>query len=59
MGYYSATAGGRNLTLDPGTLGDLALQLPAASSQLIKKVLAQLKNEGKVRLSLNSEVDLL
>ncbi|MCW5980863.1 MAG: Fic family protein [Bryobacteraceae bacterium] len=33
------------------TLGDLALQFPAASRQLIKKVLAKLKHEGKVRLS--------
>jgi len=33
------------------TLGDLALQFPAASPQLIKKILAQLKSEGKVRLS--------
>jgi Fic family protein len=33
------------------TLGDLALQFPAASPQLIKKVLAQLKSEGRVRLS--------
>jgi len=32
------------------TLGDLAAQLPAASPQLIKKVLAELKNQGKVRL---------
>ncbi|MBS1832550.1 MAG: Fic family protein [Acidobacteria bacterium] len=32
------------------TLGDLMLQFPAASPQLIKKVLGQLKNEGKVRL---------
>lgn len=33
------------------TLGDLALQFPASSPQLIKKVLAQLKSEGKIRLS--------
>ena len=33
------------------TLGDLALQFPTASPQLIKKVLAQLKSEGKVRLT--------
>ncbi len=32
------------------TLGDLAAQVPAASPQLIKKVLAKLKSEGKVRL---------
>ena len=33
------------------TLGDLAAQLPAASPQLIKKVLAELKNEGRVSLT--------
>lgn len=33
------------------TLGDLTLQLPTASPQLVKKVLAQLKSEGRVRLS--------
>jgi len=33
------------------TLGDLSAQLPAASSQLIKKVLYELKKEGKVRLT--------
>lgn len=33
------------------TLADLSLQSPAASPQLIKKVLAELKREGKVRLS--------
>jgi len=33
------------------TLGDLAAQLPAASPQLIKKVLAELKKEGKIRLA--------
>jgi len=32
------------------TLGDLSAQLPTASSQLIKKVLAELKKEGRVRL---------
>jgi Fic family protein len=32
------------------TLGDLAAQLPAASTQLIKKVLAELKSQGKIRL---------
>lgn len=32
------------------TLGDLAAQLPAASPQLIKKVLAELKKRGKVHL---------
>lgn len=33
------------------TLSDLAAQLPAASPQLIKKVLAELKKEGKIRLT--------
>lgn len=33
------------------TLADLALQLPAASPQLIKKVLAGLKREGRIRLN--------
>ncbi len=33
------------------TLADLAAELPAASPQLIKKVLAQLKRAGKVRLT--------
>lgn len=32
------------------TLGDLAAQLPVASPQLIKKVLAELKKHGKIRL---------
>lgn len=32
------------------TLGDLAAQLPAVSPQLIKKVLAELKKKGKIRL---------
>lgn len=32
------------------TLGDLAAQVPVASPQLIKKVLAAMKHEGKVRL---------
>jgi len=32
------------------TLGDLAAQLPAVSPQLIKKVLAELKKQGKYRL---------
>ncbi len=31
-------------------LGDLAAQLPSASPQLIKKILAELKKQGKVRL---------
>jgi Fic family protein len=33
------------------TLGDLIAQLPAASPQLIKKVLAELKKRGKIRLA--------
>jgi Fic family protein len=33
------------------TLADLALQLPAVSPQLIKKVLAELKSEGRIRLT--------
>ncbi len=33
------------------TLGDLAAQLPMVSPQLIKKVLAELKKQGKLRLS--------
>ena len=36
--------------LEQFTLGDLAAQLPAASTQLIKKILAELKKQGKVRL---------
>ncbi|RJR46820.1 MAG: Fic family protein [Desulfobacteraceae bacterium] len=32
------------------TLGDLASQMPAASTQLIKKVLGELKKQGRVRL---------
>src|SRR5665648_20984 len=32
------------------TLGDLAAQVPAASPQLIKEVLAEMKQQGKVRL---------
>jgi len=32
------------------TLGDLAAQMPAVSPQLIKKVLAELKKQGKIRL---------
>jgi hypothetical protein len=31
------------------TLGDMAAQLPAASPQLIKKVLAEMKKAGRVR----------
>lgn len=33
------------------TLADMASQLPAASPQLIKKVLAEMKNAGQVKLS--------
>jgi Fic family protein len=33
------------------TLADLAAQLPAASPQLIKKVLAEMKREGSIRLT--------
>ncbi len=33
------------------TLGDLAAQLPAVSPQLIKKVFAELKKQGKIRLT--------
>jgi hypothetical protein len=33
------------------TLADLNQQAPAASPQLIKKVLAELKREGKIRLA--------
>jgi hypothetical protein len=32
------------------TLADMAAQLPAASSQLIKKVLAEMKRNGRVQL---------
>jgi Fic family protein len=32
------------------TLGDLVAQLPSASTQLIKKILAELKKQGKIRL---------
>jgi Fic family protein len=32
------------------TLGDLAAQLPSVSMQLIKKILAELKKQGKIRL---------
>jgi len=35
---------------EPFTLGDMAAQLPAASSQLIKKVLAEMKKAGQTRL---------
>ncbi len=36
--------------VEPFTLADLAAQLPSASRQLIKKVLSQMKEEGRVRL---------
>jgi Fic family protein len=36
--------------IEPFTLADIAGQLPAASPQLIKKVLADMKREGRVRL---------
>jgi Fic family protein len=32
------------------TLGDLSAQLPSASPQLIKKILAELKKQGRIRL---------
>jgi hypothetical protein len=35
----------------PFTLADMAAQLPVASSQLIKKVLAEMKRDGRVRLA--------
>jgi len=37
--------------VEPFTLADMAAQLPAASPQLIKKVLAELKSAGRVRLA--------
>lgn len=37
--------------LEPFTLGDLSAQLPAVSPQLIKKVLAQLKKQGRIHLA--------
>ena len=36
--------------LEQFTLGDLVAQLPVVSPQLIKKVLAELKKQGKIRL---------
>jgi Fic family protein len=36
--------------VEPFTLADMAAQLPAASSQLIKKVLAEMKKAGQTRL---------
>jgi Fic family protein len=37
--------------VQPFTLADMAAQLPAASSQLIKKVLAEMKDAGQTRLA--------
>ena len=37
--------------VEPFTLADMAAQLPAVSSQLIKKVLAEMKHAGRVRLT--------
>ena len=37
--------------VEPFTLADMATQLPSASPQLIKKVLAEMKNAGRVRLT--------
>ena len=37
--------------VDPFTLADIAAQLPVASPQLVKKVLAELKRTGTVRLT--------
>jgi Fic family protein len=37
--------------VEPFTLADMAAQLPAASSQLIKKVLAEMKKAGQTRLA--------
>ncbi|HEY1219811.1 MAG TPA: Fic family protein, partial [Bryobacteraceae bacterium] len=37
--------------VEPFTLADMAIQLPSASPQLIKKVLAEMKNAGQVRLA--------
>jgi Fic family protein len=36
--------------VEPFTLADIVVQLPSASSQLIKKVLAEMKKAGQVRL---------
>lgn len=36
--------------MEPFTLADMAAQLPSASPQLIKKVLAEMKQAGRVRL---------
>ena len=37
--------------MEPFTLADMSAQLPAASPQLIKKVLAEMKKAGQVRLA--------
>ena len=37
--------------VEPFTLADMAAQLPSASPQLIKKVLAEMKDAGQVRLA--------
>jgi Fic family protein len=37
--------------VEPFTLADMVAQLPAASSQLIKKVLAEMKRAGQIRLA--------
>jgi Fic family protein len=37
--------------VEPFTLADMAAQLPAASSQLIKKVLSEMKQAGQTRLT--------
>jgi len=37
--------------LEQFTLGDLAAQLPSASTQLFKKILAELKKQDKIRLT--------
>ncbi len=36
--------------IEPFTLADMVAQLPAASPQLIKKVLSEMKQAGRVRL---------
>jgi len=45
------TSYGGSTTAHVVTLADLNQQAPAASPQLIKKVLAELKREGKIRLA--------
>jgi Fic family protein len=37
--------------VEPFTLADMAVQLPSASPQLIKKVLAEMKSAGRVTLT--------